>query len=44
MTGVRLADGEVIPADLVIVGTVPAVERLIMAGAEGGNGVRKPAR
>ena len=42
MTGVRLADGEVIPADLVIVGIgiVPAVEPLIAAGAEGGNGVR----
>ena len=41
VTGVRLADGEVIPADLVIVGIgiVPAVEPLIAAGAEGGNGV-----
>ena len=40
-TGVRLADGEVIAADLVIVGIgiVPAVEPLIAAGAEGGNGV-----
>ncbi|MDO9361918.1 MAG: FAD-dependent oxidoreductase [Sphingopyxis sp.] len=40
-TGVRLADGELIPADLVIVGIgiVPAVEPLIAAGAEGGNGV-----
>ena len=40
-TGVRLADGEVIPADLVIVGIgiVPAVEPLIAAGAAGGNGV-----
>lgn len=40
-TGVRLAGGEVIPADLVIVGIgiVPAVEPLIAAGAEGGNGV-----
>jgi 3-phenylpropionate/trans-cinnamate dioxygenase ferredoxin reductase component len=40
-TGVRLADGEVIAADLVIVGIgiVPAVEPLIDAGAEGGNGV-----
>lgn len=40
-TGVRLADGEVIPADLVIVGIgiVPAVEPLIAAGAEGSNGV-----
>ena len=41
VTVVRLADGEVIPADLVIVGIgiVPAVEPLIAAGAEGGNGV-----
>ena len=41
VTGVRLADGEVIPADLVIVGIgiIPAVEPLIAAGAEGGNGV-----
>jgi 3-phenylpropionate/trans-cinnamate dioxygenase ferredoxin reductase subunit len=41
VTGVRLAGGEVIPADLVIVGIgiVPAVEPLVAAGAEGGNGV-----
>lgn len=41
VTGVRLSDGEVIPADLVIVGIgiVPAVEPLIAAGAAGGNGV-----
>lgn len=41
-TGVRLAGGDVIAADLVIVGIgiVPAVEPLIAAGAEGGNGVR----
>ena len=40
-TGVRLAGGEVIAADLVIVGIgiVPAVEPLIAAGANGGNGV-----
>ncbi len=40
-TGVRLADGEVIPADLVIVGIgiIPAVEPLLAAGAAGGNGV-----
>jgi 3-phenylpropionate/trans-cinnamate dioxygenase ferredoxin reductase component len=40
-TGVRLEQGEVIPADLVIVGIgiVPAVEPLLEAGAEGGNGV-----
>src|SRR3546814_19676415 len=41
VTGVRLADGEVISDDLVIVGIgiVPAVEPLIAAGAEGGTGV-----
>ena len=41
VTGVRLADGEVIPADLVIVGIgiVPAVVPLVTAGAEGGIGV-----
>ena len=40
VTGVRLAGGEVIPADLVIVGIgiVPAVEPLIAAGAEGTSG------
>lgn len=40
-TGVRLADGEVIRADLVIVGIgiIPAVEPLLAAGAAGGNGV-----
>jgi 3-phenylpropionate/trans-cinnamate dioxygenase ferredoxin reductase component len=39
--GVRLADGEVIPAEMVIVGIgiIPAVEPLITAGAAGGNGV-----
>lgn len=42
VTGVRLAGGEVIPADLVIVGIgiVPAVEPLIAAGADCANGVR----
>ena len=42
VTGVRLSDGEVIPADLVIVGIgiVPAVEPLIAAGADCSNGVR----
>ncbi len=41
VTGVRLAGGEVIPADAVIVGIgiIPAVEPLIHAGADGGNGV-----
>lgn len=41
VTGVRLADGTVIPADAVIVGIgiVPAVGPLMLAGATGGNGV-----
>ena len=41
VTGVELADGNVIPADLVIVGIgiIPAVGVLIAAGAAGGNGV-----
>ncbi len=41
VTGVKLADGTVIPADAVIVGIgiVPAVGPLIAAGASGGNGV-----
>jgi len=41
VTGVRLADGEVLKAEMVIVGIgiVPAVEPLLAAGAEGGNGV-----
>jgi 3-phenylpropionate/trans-cinnamate dioxygenase ferredoxin reductase component len=41
VTGVRLASGEVIPAQMVIVGIgiVPCVEPLIAAGAEGDNGV-----
>jgi 3-phenylpropionate/trans-cinnamate dioxygenase ferredoxin reductase subunit len=40
-TGVRLADGDVVPADIVIVGIgiVPSVEPLLSAGAEGGVGV-----
>ncbi len=39
--GVRLADGEVLACEMVIVGIgiVPAVEPLLAAGAEGGNGV-----
>jgi 3-phenylpropionate/trans-cinnamate dioxygenase ferredoxin reductase subunit len=39
--GVRLADGEILPAEMVIVGIgiIPAVEPLRAAGAEGGNGV-----
>ncbi|WP_213980884.1 FAD-dependent oxidoreductase [Sphingomonas sp. dw_22] len=41
VTGVRLVDGEVLRAGMVIVGIgiVPAVEPLLAAGAEGGNGV-----
>jgi 3-phenylpropionate/trans-cinnamate dioxygenase ferredoxin reductase subunit len=39
--GVRLADGEMLPCEMVVVGIgiVPAVEPLIAAGAEGDNGV-----
>ncbi|WBH15231.1 NAD(P)/FAD-dependent oxidoreductase [Sphingomonas radiodurans] len=41
VTGVRLADGEIVPAQMVIVGIgiVPAVAPLLAAGAVGGNGV-----
>ncbi|KRA80360.1 NAD(P)/FAD-dependent oxidoreductase [Altererythrobacter sp. Root672] len=41
VTGVRLADGETLPCDLVIVGIgiVPSVGPLIAAGAAGANGV-----
>ncbi|MBU6395223.1 MAG: FAD-dependent oxidoreductase [Sphingomonadales bacterium] len=41
VTGVKLADGTVLPADLVIVGIgiIPCVEPLRAAGAEGANGV-----
>ncbi len=41
VSGVRLADGSVLPAQIVIVGVgiVPAVAPLIAAGAAGGNGV-----
>jgi 3-phenylpropionate/trans-cinnamate dioxygenase ferredoxin reductase subunit len=41
VSGVRMKDGDVIPAQMVIVGIgiIPAVEPLIAAGAEGGNGV-----
>jgi 3-phenylpropionate/trans-cinnamate dioxygenase ferredoxin reductase subunit len=46
VSGVRLADGTVVPADLVVVGIgiIPAVEPLIAAGAEGSNGVRVDAQ
>ncbi|PNU03160.1 MULTISPECIES: NAD(P)/FAD-dependent oxidoreductase [Sphingomonadaceae] len=41
VTGVKLVDGEIVPADAVIVGIgiVPAVGPLILAGASGANGV-----
>jgi 3-phenylpropionate/trans-cinnamate dioxygenase ferredoxin reductase subunit len=41
VSGVRLADGEMVSADLAVVGIgiVPAVGPLIAAGAAGGNGV-----
>lgn len=41
VTGVRIGTGEVIPAQMVVVGIgiVPEVGPLIAAGAEGGNGV-----
>ena len=41
LTGVKLADGEVLPADMVVVGIgiIPAVGPLITAGAAGANGV-----
>lgn len=41
VTGVRLSSGEVLPCEMVIVGIgiVPAIEPLLTAGAEGGNGV-----
>jgi 3-phenylpropionate/trans-cinnamate dioxygenase ferredoxin reductase subunit len=40
-SGVRLAGGEIVPCQMVIVGIgiVPAIEPLRAAGAEGGNGV-----
>ncbi|MGC1469664.1 MAG: FAD-dependent oxidoreductase [Sphingorhabdus sp.] len=41
VSGVRLGDGSVIPAQMVIVGIgiIPSVEPLLAAGAKGGNGV-----
>jgi 3-phenylpropionate/trans-cinnamate dioxygenase ferredoxin reductase subunit len=41
VTGVRLADGEVVPAQMVVVGIgiEPSVGPLLAAGARGGNGV-----
>lgn len=46
VTGVRLADGSLLPADMVIVGIgiVPEVAPLLAAGAAGGNGVTVDSR
>ncbi len=46
VTGVRLADGELLKAEMAIVGIgiIPAVEPLLAAGAEGGNGVAVDGR
>ena len=46
VSGVRLAEGETIGADLVVVGIgiAPVVGPLLAVGAEGGNGVRVDAR
>ena len=45
-TGVRLADGAILACEMVIVGIgiIPAVEPLLAAGAEGGNGVAVDAQ
>jgi 3-phenylpropionate/trans-cinnamate dioxygenase ferredoxin reductase component len=42
VAGLRLADGSVLPAQMVVVGIgiAPAAQPLLEAGAEGGNGVR----
>jgi 3-phenylpropionate/trans-cinnamate dioxygenase ferredoxin reductase subunit len=46
VTGVHLAGGEILPCEMVIVGIgiLPAIEPLLAAGAEGGNGVRVDAQ
>ena len=46
ISGVRLADGSVLPAQMAIVGIgiIPSVEPLIAAGAEGDNGVTVDAQ
>ena len=46
VTGVRLRDGDVLPADMVVVGIgiIPAVAPLLAAGAAGGNGVAVDAQ
>ncbi|MBS0283257.1 MAG: FAD-dependent oxidoreductase [Proteobacteria bacterium] len=45
VSGVKLADGEVLPCEMVIVGIgiIPSVEPLLAAGAAGGNGVEVDA-
>ena len=45
-TGVRLADGETLPCEMVIVGIgiIPSVQPLLAAGAAGGNGVNVDAQ
>ena len=45
-TGVRLEGGEILPCEMVIVGIgiIPAIEPLLAAGAEGGNGVAVDAQ
>ena len=44
--GVKLADGAIVPAQMVIVGIgiIPSVAPLLAAGAEGGNGVQVDAQ
>ncbi|MDX3969228.1 MAG: FAD-dependent oxidoreductase [Bradyrhizobium sp.] len=46
VTGVRLSNGELVEADIVVVGIgiLPAVGPLLAAGAEGGKGVRVDAQ
>ena len=46
VTGVRTADNHITPAQMVVVGIgiLPAVQPLITAGADGGNGVRVDAQ
>jgi len=45
-TGVRLADGEILPCEMVIVGIgiIPSIQPLVAAGAAGGNGVKVDAQ
>lgn len=46
VSGVKLKGGEIVPADMVIIGIgiIPAVAPLLAAGAEGGNGVNIDAQ